>query len=89
MRAGERVQPPRVASAKTALEREMYALEHWPPMPDGREHHAVVGREVGIYIADKVIKDGLVGEIALRLRTRRGSRSYGTLGEIFEMNRPG
>ena len=89
MRAGELVQPPRVASAKTALEREMYAFEHWPPTPDGREHHALVGIVVGIHIAYKVIKDDLVDEIALRLRTRRGSRSYGTLGEIFEMNRPG
>ena len=86
---GQLVKPPRVASARAALECEVYQVVHLPPTPDGRENHVVVGRVLGIYIADEVIKDGRVDERALMPLARLGYMHYGTLGEVFEMNRPG
>ncbi len=82
------VKPPRVATAKAALECKVYQIVHLPPASDGRESHVVIGQVVGIYIADEVIEKGLVNERLLQPLTRLGYMNYGTLGEIFEMVRP-
>ncbi|MDH4383796.1 MAG: hypothetical protein QE509_18140 [Gammaproteobacteria bacterium] len=49
----------------------------------------VVGRVLGIDIADEDIKDALVDEPALRPLMRLKDRHQGTLGDSVEMNRPG
>jgi len=82
------VKPPRVASARAALECRVYQVVHLPQASDGRESHVVVGQVVGIHIADEVIHNGLVDERLLHPLTRLGYMNYGTLGEIFEMLRP-
>ena len=82
------VRPPRVASAKAALECRVYQVVHLPPGEDGRESHVVVGEVVGVYIADEVILDGRVDERRMQPVTRLGYMNYGTLGEIFELIRP-
>lgn len=82
------VKPPRVASAKAALECRVYQSVALPVGVDGRASHVVIGEVVGIYIADEVIENGLVNERLLQPLTRLGYMNYGTLGEIFEMNRP-
>ena len=82
------VSPPRVASAKAALECRVYQVVHLPPGEDGRESHVVIGEVVGVYIADEVILDGRVDERRMQPVTRLGYMNYGTLGEIFELIRP-
>ena len=82
------VRPPRVASAKAALECRVFQVVHLPPGGDGRESHVVVGEVVGVYIADEVILDGRVDERRMQPVTRLGYMNYGTLGEIFELIRP-
>jgi flavin reductase (DIM6/NTAB) family NADH-FMN oxidoreductase RutF len=85
---GTLVRPPRVASAKAALECRVYQTVHLPPRA-GRENHVVIGEVVGIHIADDVITpQGLVDERLLAPLARLGYMNYGRLGEIFAMLRP-
>jgi flavin reductase (DIM6/NTAB) family NADH-FMN oxidoreductase RutF len=85
---GTLVRPPRVASAKAALECRVYQTVHLPPH-GGRENHVVIGEVVGIHIADDVITpQGLVDERLLAPLARLGYMNYGTLGDIFAMLRP-
>lgn len=82
------VRPPRVASARAALECRVHEIVHLPPA-GGRENHVVIGAVVGIHIADEVIRaDGRVDERMLEPLTRLGYMNYGSLGNIFEMQRP-
>ena len=85
---GQLVKPPRVASAKAALECRVYQSVALPRLADGRENRVVIGEVVGIYIADELIHDGLVDERLLQPLTRLGYMHYGTLGTVFELNRP-
>lgn len=86
---GQLVKPPRVASAKAALECRVYQSVPLPSLADGRQSMVVIGEVVGIHIADEVIRDGIVDERLLQPLTRLGYMNYGTLGTVFEMNRPG
>jgi flavin reductase (DIM6/NTAB) family NADH-FMN oxidoreductase RutF len=82
------VRPPRVASARAALECLVYRTVDLPPAPDGRASHVVIGEVVGVYIADDLIVDGRVDEQRLHPLARLGYMNYGTLGQVFEMLRP-
>ncbi|MGD9602611.1 MAG: flavin reductase family protein [Gammaproteobacteria bacterium] len=82
------VRPPRVASARAALECRVYQVVHLPPTRDGRESHVVVGEVLGVYIADGMIVNGLVDERRLQPVTRLGYMNYGTLGNVIELLRP-
>lgn len=87
--ASHLVRPPRVASALAALECVVHQCIDLPPAADGRQSHVVIGRIVGLYIADGLITaDGRVDERQLRPLSRLGYMNYGTLGEIFECVRP-
>ena len=86
--ASELVRPPRVASAKAALECRVFQKVALPVSKDGRENFVVIGEVLGVFIADDVIANGRVDERKLRPLTRLGYMNYGTLGEVFEMNRP-
>jgi flavin reductase (DIM6/NTAB) family NADH-FMN oxidoreductase RutF len=78
-----------VASALAALECVVHQYIDLPPASDGRQSHVVIGRIVGLYIADGLITaDGRVDEQKLRPLSRLGYMNYGTLGEIFECMRP-
>lgn len=83
------VRPPRVAAALAALECRVFQIVDLPPTPDGRENHVIIGQVVGIHIDDSVIVDGIVDERLLEPLTRLGYMNYGTLGEVFTMQRPG
>lgn len=83
------VRPPRVASALAAFECRVFRIVDLPRTPDGRDNHVVIGEVLAIHIDDAVIVDGLVDEHLLEPLTRLGYMNYGTLGEVFEMQRPG
>ncbi len=82
------VRPPRVASALASLECRVYQCLDLPASADGRVSHVVIGQIVGIHIADAVIVDGQVDERRLHPITRLGYMNYGTLGDLFELQRP-
>ena len=83
------VRPPRVAHALAALECRVFQIVDLPRTADGRENHVVIGEVIGIHIDDTAIADGRVDERRLEPLTRLGYMNYGTLGEVFEMLRPG
>ncbi len=87
-RASNQVRPPSVASAPASLECRVYETVSLPVGSDARESHVVIGEVVGIHIDDDMIVDGLVDERRLAPLTRLGYMNYGTLGEIFVMDRP-
>jgi len=51
--------------------------------------HMVTGRVLAIHIAEAVVIDGRVSIARLRPIARLGYRQYATIGEVFEMTRPG
>lgn len=82
------VRPARVATARAALECRVHQTIALPLSKDGRENFVVIGAVLGVFIADDVIANGRVDERKLHPLTRLGYMNYGTLGEVFEMNRP-
>ena len=83
------VRPPRVGNAFAALECRVFQIVRLPVTADGRENHLVIGQVLGIHIDEAAIRDGVVDERLLEPLTRLGYMNYGTLGEVFEMQRPG
>ncbi|MGO8830402.1 MAG: flavin reductase family protein [Steroidobacteraceae bacterium] len=85
----ERVRAPRVAESPISLEcvvSGIYELASETPHQLGR---MVTGRVLGIHIAEAVVIDGRVSISRLRPIARLGYRQYATIGEVFEMTRPG
>lgn len=83
------VRPPRVAEARAALECIVYQIGDLPAGHDGRTSHYVVGQVVGIYIDDRVIRNGKVDETLIGQISRLGYFNYNEVTSVFEMKRPG
>lgn len=83
------VRPPRVAEARAALECIVYQIGGLPAGHDGRTGHYVVGQVVGIYIDDRVIRNGKVDETLIGQISRLGYFNYNQITSVFEMKRPG
>jgi flavin reductase (DIM6/NTAB) family NADH-FMN oxidoreductase RutF len=88
--ASARVRPPRVAEAAVNLECRVMQIVDLPPQGPVERHCAVViGRVVGVQIADGLLDaDGRFNTAAAAPIARLGGFDYATLGEIFEMARP-
>ncbi|GAB4476303.1 MAG: flavin reductase family protein [Anaerolineae bacterium] len=79
------VKPPRVASARAALECRVTQIV---PV-EGTHYTAVFGRVVRFHVrADLLRPDGLVDPERLQPVGRLGGDAYARLGEVFEMPRP-
>lgn len=82
------VKPSRVAQSPVQLECVLSQLvELEAPAPD-RPNRMVIGRVVGIHIADRVIVNGLVDIARLDPITRLGYDQYARVREAFTMARP-
>jgi len=82
------VKPPRVADAPIHLE-----CRHWKtiemPQAGAEPCHLVIGRVVGVHIADEVIDDdGFVDVLRFNAVARLGYRQYTAVERIFQMQRP-
>ena len=82
------VKPPRVAEAPIHLE-----CRHWKtiemPQAGGVPCHLVIGRVVGVHIADEVIDDdGYVDVLRFQPVARLGYRQYTAVERVFEMKLP-
>jgi flavin reductase (DIM6/NTAB) family NADH-FMN oxidoreductase RutF len=83
------VRPPRVAESPVALECVYHRTILLPGNNEtAGEYSMVIGRVVGIYIDDDVIKDGKVQTSALRPIARLGYMDYSVVNETFELMRP-
>jgi len=84
-----RVRPPRVAQSPISLECvvcDIYELPSEEPEDMGR---MVMGRVLGIHIADEAIVQGRVSVAKLHPIARLGYSEYARIEEIFKMIRPG
>ena len=83
------VRPPRVAESPICLEcvaSDIYELPIDEPGDIGR---MVIGKVLGMHIADGAIVNGRVASAKLRPIARLGYREYAVIDEIFKMTRPG
>lgn len=83
------VKPPRVAEALAALECVVTDIRR-PTDRHGNDAgvYLVTGEVVGIYIADRALKDGLFDIASARTVARLGYMDYADVSETFSMRRP-
>jgi flavin reductase (DIM6/NTAB) family NADH-FMN oxidoreductase RutF len=82
------VRPPRVAATPIALECRVVAVHELPDEGTGEINRMVIGRVLGIHIADHLLVDGHVSIPRLRPIARLGYREYAVVESVFEMVRP-
>ncbi len=83
------VRPPRVKRTPVALECQYLKTIEIPGENDKPVPHAIVlGRVVGIYVDDAVIKDGCIDLKRIRPISRLGYMDYAVVESIFSMQRP-
>jgi flavin reductase (DIM6/NTAB) family NADH-FMN oxidoreductase RutF len=83
------VRAPRVAQSPVSLEcvvSDIYELPYDDVEEIGR---MVMGRVLGIHIADEAVVDGRVSALRLHPIARLGYREYAAIDQIFTMTRPG
>jgi flavin reductase (DIM6/NTAB) family NADH-FMN oxidoreductase RutF len=84
----EVVKPPRVAESPVHLECVLSQIvELESPAPD-RPNRMVIGRIVGIHIADHVMENGIVDIAKLDPVARLGYDQFTRIREVFSMTRP-
>jgi flavin reductase (DIM6/NTAB) family NADH-FMN oxidoreductase RutF len=81
------VRAPRVGESPINLECRVTDIYELPC--EGEIGRMVMGRVVGMHIADAAIVNGRVSAAKLEPIARLGYREYAALGEIFKMTRPG
>lgn len=83
------VKPPRVARCPVALECQYVQTVQVGSGQQGLLTNAIViGRVVGIHVADSVISGGRVNVGAIRPIARLGYMEYAVIDEVFTMERP-
>ncbi len=86
--ASRKVKPSRVALSPISLECRHFQTIALPDDRGVAENFMVIGRVVGIHIADAFIKDGRVDVGAIKPIGRLGYAEYVTVDDIWKMRRP-
>ncbi len=82
------IKPPRVAASPVSLECKYYQTVPLPNDAGEVSDYMVIGRVVGVHIADEFIKDGRVDTAAMAPISRLGYAEYATVENIWRMRRP-
>jgi flavin reductase (DIM6/NTAB) family NADH-FMN oxidoreductase RutF len=84
------VAPPRVASARCAMEcRVVHQLRLNDVDGRATDQHLVIGQVVGVHLDESAIADGVIDTAALRPVARLGGPAdYAVVQDIFRMRRP-
>jgi len=82
------VATPRIAEAPASLECVFITRLRLPSTNPKIENNVVIGRVVGIHIADSIIADGMIDMAAYRPVARLGYMDYSVVDNVFEMLRP-
>jgi len=82
------VRPPRVARSPVALECRLVQIIELPVGPQGEIGRMVIGRVLGIHLAEHAIVEGRVASARLRPLARLGYRDYAVIESTFAMARP-
>jgi flavin reductase (DIM6/NTAB) family NADH-FMN oxidoreductase RutF len=87
--ASAEVAPPRVAESPAHLEcRLVRVVELATTDPVAAPNRLVIGRVVGVHIADAVLVDGRVDVTKLKPLARLGYMDYAPVRDVFAMKRP-
>ena len=86
--ASHMVKPPRVARTPAALECKLWKVIELPGNGSTVPYSIVIGTVVGIYIDDRVVKNGRVDMLAFKPIGRLGYSEYSTVDNVFRMRRP-
>lgn len=82
----EIVRPPRIAASPAHLECIVAEIVALPPLADGRPSHLVLGRVVGLHVAESAVREGRFDLALAQPLARLGYRDYGALGEVVELD---
>ncbi len=82
------VKPPRVAASPASLECVHYQTVPLPKANGEVNDWMVIGRVVGIHIADEYIADNRVNSAAMKPIVRLGYSEYATVDSAWKMRRP-
>jgi flavin reductase (DIM6/NTAB) family NADH-FMN oxidoreductase RutF len=84
------IAPPRVAECPISLECKHYQTTILPSATSGLYNSVVVGRVIGIHIADEIIgPDGKLDMLKARPLARMGYLDYTSVTDVFEMRPEG
>jgi flavin reductase (DIM6/NTAB) family NADH-FMN oxidoreductase RutF len=84
------VKPPRVKESPVAFECRYWRTIELPGRNGGPSGNAIVlGKVVGVHIADEAIVDGKVDVTRLKPIARLGYGDYAVIDEVFTLPRPG
>lgn len=79
---------PRVAESPVCLECRLFKVIDLPDDGGSVADYLIVGRVIGIHIADRFIADGRVDTAAMQPIARLGYSEYATVTEAWRMRRP-
>jgi flavin reductase (DIM6/NTAB) family NADH-FMN oxidoreductase RutF len=82
------IKSPRVAASPATLECKLFQTIALPADNGSVNDWMVIGRVVGIHIADQFIQNGRVNSTAMHPIVRMGYTEYATVAESWKMRRP-
>ncbi len=82
------IKAPRVADSPACLECRLFQIIPLPDDTGTAENHMVIGRVLGVHIADRFVKEGRVDTVAMRPIARLGYSDYITVSEAWRLRRP-
>ena len=82
------IKAPRVADSPACLECRLFQIIPLPDDTGTAENHMVIGRVLGVHIADRFVKEGRVDTVAMRPIARLGYSEYITVSEAWRLRRP-
>lgn len=80
-----RVSPPRVSGAPVHLECERHRIVELPHEGEGR-NVLVIGRVVGVHIADAALNEGMLDVARIQPLARLGYKHYARVAEVFTLS---
>ncbi len=85
----QKVRAPRIAESPINMECVLVRTVELPCTLPGSRNVMVIGRVVGLHIADSVLTEGLIDMAKLRPISRLGYLDYAEVGDLFTLRRPG
>jgi flavin reductase (DIM6/NTAB) family NADH-FMN oxidoreductase RutF len=82
------IQPPRVAASPACLECAYFQTVSLPADNGTVNDWIVIGKVIGIHIADRFIESGRVNSAAMKPILRLGYSEYATVDSAWKMRRP-
>ncbi len=82
------IKAPRVAASPVTLECRLFQIVPLPADSGTVNDWMIMGKVVGIHIADQFIEDGRVNSAAMKPITRLGYSEYSTIDSTWRLRRP-